>query len=290
MNANMSQSDKLRERLKEDSILPMIGVYDVFSAGLVADYFEGLFCSGYGFSASYYGLPDNGHMTWSDVVAYVLRIRAVLPENYMLVDIDDGFGDENIAVDVVRRLEIAGASAVMMEDQRRPKKCGHLDGKDIIPLQDYIKKLKRIIDCRQSMFVLARTDAVDLNEGIERMKAFVDLGVDAVMVEGLADRKAIDRVCAAAGNTPVAVNLIKGGKTPLVSLTELQDHGAKIAIYSTPCLFTAQKSITKMLRELSQEDGLLSKVTGQASLAENDKALKNNTRNSIYANKITLNS
>ena len=278
-----TKSDSMRQRLKKDKILPLIGVYDVFSATLVSNYFEGVFCSGYGFTASQYGLPDNGHMTWSDLVNYVLRMRIVLPDNPILVDIDDGFGDKNIASDVIRRLEIAGASAVMMEDQKRPKKCGHLGGKEIVELDVFIKKLENIILSRNSMFILARTDATDLNEGIKRIKAFADIGADAVMVEGLKDRDSIDKVCNAVPGTTVAVNLIHGGKTPPITTSQLENHGVKMVIYSTPCLFAAQFAITKILSELKDGDGLLSDDLDQVSLTENNDVLNKNAEN-IYNN------
>ncbi len=260
----------------------MIGVYDVFSATLASQKFEAIFCSGYGFSASYYGLPDNGYIAWTDLVDYVTRIRAIIPNTHILVDIDDGFGDENIAVNIVKRLEIAGASAIMMEDQKRPKKCGHLDGKSIVPLKDYLRKLETILELCSTMFVLARTDATNFNKGIERVKAFVDLGADAVMIEGLTCIDDVKRIHDVAGDTPIAVNLIKGGKTPLTNLSTLQELGASIAIYSTPCLFSAQKSIVNMLNELSKNDGILSKEIKQVSLKKNIDILE---RNVFKANK-----
>jgi 2-methylisocitrate lyase-like PEP mutase family enzyme len=271
----------LKERLKQPEILPLIGVYDVFSAGLVAERFEGLFCSGYGFSASYYGLPDVGHITWSDLVNYVLRIRSIAHDSHILVDVDDGFGDETIAIEVLRKLEMAGASAVMLEDQKRPKKCGHLDGKNVVPMDEHLAKLSKILLHKGDILVLARTDVTDLNKGIERIKRFIDIGADAVMVEGLKCREDIDKVSRAAGETPFAVNLIKGGKTPLVSLSQLKEHGAKIAIYSTPCLFAAQESIKRTINELVDKDGILSGVTHQSNLNENNEVLLNNAFKSI---------
>ena len=278
-NKYFSKSDYIRERLLNGNILPLVGVYDVFSASLTSRYFEGIFCSGYGFTASHYGLPDNGYMTWGDLVDYVLRMRIILPNNHILVDIDDGFGDENLASDVIKRLEITGASAVMIEDQRRPKKCGHLGGKEIVELDEFIKKLDHIILSRSSMFVLARTDATDLNEGIKRVKAFSQTGVDAVMVEGLKDRVSIEKVCNAVPGTTVAVNLIYGGKTPPITLSELKETGVMMAIYSTPNLFVTQSAITKMLNQLKDNDGLLSDDLDQVSLSENNDILNNNADN-----------
>ena len=282
-NKYLTNSDYMRKRLSEDKILPLIGVYDVFSACLTTDYFDGIFCSGYSFAASYFGLPDNGHMTWSDLVSYVLRMRSILPDKHILVDIDDGFGDEQIATDVITKLEIAGASAVMMEDQRRPKKCGHLGGKEIVPLEEFILKLEKVILSRKDMFVLARTDATELNEGIKRIKAFVQTGVDAVMVEGLNDRDSIDKVCNAVPGTTVCVNLIYGGKTPPITMSQLQEHGVKMVLYSTPCLFAAQLAITKILNQLKEDDGLISEKLDQVSLVENNAFL-----NRMLENKLNL--
>ena len=115
-------SAALRQRIDEVDIFPFIGAYDAFSGRLIAQHFDGVFCSGYGLSASQYGLADAGYITSSDVVDYVTRMRSVLDSQHILVDIDDGFGGLDVAINVTRRLEQVGASAIMMEDQSRPVK------------------------------------------------------------------------------------------------------------------------------------------------------------------------
>lgn len=274
--SSLSAPDRLRQRLGTGAILPFIGIYDVFSATLAARRFDGLFCSGYSFAASHYGLPDVGHMTWSDMVGFVGRLRTILPDPHILVDIDDGFGDPEVASDVIRRLEMAGASAVMMEDQKRPKKCGHLDGKQLVPLEEYLLKLRVVLERRTSMVVLARTDAVDPVEALERATAFVETGADAVMIEGIRDLDALEALHARAEGTPIAVNLIFGGKTEPRPLSELQAGGAGIAIYSTPCLFAAQEAVESTLDSLIAADGLLTPEQTRVSLADNDAVLREN--------------
>jgi 2-methylisocitrate lyase-like PEP mutase family enzyme len=120
---------RLKQAMATNKILPFIGVYDVFSATVAARHFDSLFVSGFGFAASNYGLPDIGFITWTDIVAFVQRIRTVLPTHNLLVDIDDGYCDPEVACHVVSVLEAAGASGVVLEDQKRPRRCGHFEGK-----------------------------------------------------------------------------------------------------------------------------------------------------------------
>src|SRR4030042_3215987 len=148
-----------RQRVGLGRILPLPAVYDMFSARIVAKRFEGVFCSGFGFAASAYGLPDVGFVTWRDIVDYATRMRSILPQSHILVDIDDGFGDDVIALNTVYMLERRGISAVMMEDQKRPRRCGHVEGKQILPVDEYLIKLSHVLKTRKSLFVMARTDA-----------------------------------------------------------------------------------------------------------------------------------
>jgi len=163
---------EMRALIGGGKTLPVIGVYDVFSATLAAKDFDAIFISGFGLSASHYGLPDIGFNTWSDLVAFVQRVRTVLPSTCILVDIDDGFADVEVACHVVSLLESAGASGVILEDQARPRRCGHLGGKNLMAAEDYLIKLKRVLQTRRNMFVVARTDATDEEEILRRVKMF----------------------------------------------------------------------------------------------------------------------
>ncbi|MAJ91708.1 MAG: carboxyvinyl-carboxyphosphonate phosphorylmutase [Legionellales bacterium] len=256
----MNHKIDFKKILKKKQFFPLIGVYDVFSALIASRYFEGVFVSGYSFSASSYGLPDVGFVNWRDIVDISNRIRNVLPETPMLVDIDDGFGDETVAVNTIKLLENNSCSAVMLEDQKRPRRCGHFDGKLILPIDEYLVKLNAVLDIRTNIFVLARTDAPDPEEGIERAIAFSEAGADAVMVEAVNSleyiQRLVDRV-----NCPVVVNQLHGGKSPDWSFQELTDAGVSIGIYSTPCLYAAQFGIESYLKDMLESSGLPAKGT-----------------------------
>ncbi|OGR29738.1 MAG: hypothetical protein A2139_00365 [Desulfobacca sp. RBG_16_60_12] len=247
--AGPNAGNEFRRRIQEKRLLPLIGVYDVFSARIAAERFEGVFCSGYSFAASAYGLPDVGYVNWRDIADFATKIRHVLPNTQILVDVDDGFGDEVVASNTVRILESNGLSAVMMEDQKRPRRCGHFEGKTVLPVQEYLIKLSRVIETRSSIFVIARTDAADPSEAIERALTYAEAGADGVMVEAIRDLKAISRLRSYV-TVPIMVNQLHGGKSPNWRIDELEDAGASIVIYSTPCLFAAQYGIERYLDAL----------------------------------------
>ena len=251
MNRNEAQ-----QVLDAGQVLPFIGIYDAFSATVAARYSPGLFVSGFGFAASYYGLPDIGFIAWTDIVAFVQRLRAILPQHHLLVDIDDGYCDTETACHVVSVLESLGAFGVILEDQKRPRKCGHFDGKQLLDLDDYLMKLDRVLQARHNLFVVARTDAADPSEIRKRVEAFARAGADAILVDGLRDLNVIRDLRAAAGR-PFVFNQIGGGKSPPCNLSQLRDLGVSLVIYSTPCLFAAQQAMQSTLAALHAADGFL---------------------------------
>lgn len=247
---------RLRQRVAAGDMLPFIGIYDVFSASLAARHYDALFVSGFGFAASYYGLPDVGFITWTDIAGFVQRLRTVLPRHHLLVDIDDGYCDTEVACHVVSVLEAAGASGVVLEDQKRPRRCGHFDGKQIMELDEYLAKLRAVLAARRDLFVIARTDASDPQDVVRRITAFCEAGADAVLADGL---KSLDTVreLAKLVDRPLGFNQIAGGKSPPCTLREIRAAGARLVIYSTPCLFAAQSSIDAALLALKAADGSL---------------------------------
>lgn len=248
--------NQLHQELAGKDILSFIGVYDVFSASIAAKHFNGIFLSGFGFAASYYGLPDIGFIAWSDMVSYVQRVRTVLPRHLLLVDMDDGYGDSEVACHVARLLEAVGASGIVIEDQKRPRRCGHFNGKHLLEIDEFLHKLTRVLATRKDMFVIARTDSEDLEDIHKRVKVFADAGADAVMVDGIGDLSLV-RELKQHIKPPIVFNQIAGGKSPLFSLRELKDAGISIVIYSTPCLFPAQAAVEKAMISLKENDGLI---------------------------------
>jgi 2-methylisocitrate lyase-like PEP mutase family enzyme len=252
----MSAGSTLRARLSSDPKaslpFPFIGIYDLFSARLAACRFDALFVSGFGFAASTYGLPDVGFVAWSDLLTFVHRLRHAFPHHHLLVDLDDGFGDATVAAHVAHAMEQAGASGIVLEDQRRPRRCGHLHGKEILPLEEYLPKLKAVLGAREHLFVVARTDATDSREILRRVQAFEAEGCDGVLADGLDD---LDLLAAIRSSVrcPVVANVIGGGRTPPCDRATLGRLGLDLLLYSTPCLFAAQRAIEEQLESLTVE-------------------------------------
>ena len=253
-----SPGARMRRELSTGAMVPFIGVYDVFSASLAARHYDALFLSGFSFAASYYGLPDIGFITWTDIINFVQRIRNVLPTPHLLVDIDDGYCDTEVACHVTATLEKVGASGVVLEDQKRPRRCGHFDGKLIMELDEYLAKLKAVLATRRDIYVIARTDASDPAEIEKRVLAFAEAGADAVLVDGVRSLDSLKELSKRV-SVPFCFNQIAGGKSPPCTLSELYDFGARLVIYSTPCLFSAQVAIDKTLTDLKEADGSLAK-------------------------------
>lgn len=227
MTMSQGPGHRLRQALElaadQQQILPFVGIYDLFSASLAADRFEALFLSGFGLAASAFGLPDIGFIGW---------------------------GDLTTTSHVARTLERSGASGVVLEDQARPRRCGHLDGKQLLPLPEYLNKLEAVLADRSSLVVVDRTDASDPKEIVTRVQAFEQAGCDAVLADGLKDLELLAQIRAAVA-CPVFSNVIGGGKVPACSRADLAGHGVQGLIYSTPCLFAAQGAIEQALEDLS---------------------------------------
>ncbi|MFF5016358.1 oxaloacetate decarboxylase [Streptomyces sp. NPDC001165] len=256
----MTYGTKLRERIAGPGTTPLIGVYDMYSASIAANHYDGMFVSGFGFAASYYGLPDIGFIAWPDMVAFVQRLRGAFPHHHLLVDIDDGYVDPEVACHVVEGLERIGASGVILEDQKRPRRCGHADGKQVLPLEEYLEKLDKVLATRQDLVVVARTDATDEQDILHRAERLAATDADVVLVDGVRSIEWIKRIREVVGDKPLLFNQIAGGKSPRLSLTELSDLGVDVAIYSTPCLFAAHEAMDSALGELKAADGRLPQV------------------------------
>ncbi|MFI5617626.1 oxaloacetate decarboxylase [Streptomyces sp. NPDC051567] len=259
----MSYGKTLRDQIAEPGTTPLIGVYDMYSASVAAGHYDGMFVSGFGFAASYYGLPDIGFIAWPDMMAFVQRLRGAFPHHHLLVDIDDGYVDPEVACHVVEGLERMGASGVILEDQKRPRRCGHADGKQVLPLSEYLEKLDMVLATRKDLVVVARTDATEEADILHRAEALAATDADVVLVDGVRSVEWIRRIREVVGTKPLLFNQIAGGKSPRLSLGELTDLGVDVAIYSTPCLFAAHRAMDTALAELRVADGRLPATDGE---------------------------
>ena len=226
-----------KQRLAEDRVLLAPGVYDALSA-LIAEQagFEALYLSGAAIAYTRLGRSDIGLTTFSEVADSLARIteRVALP---VIVDADTGFGNALNVQRTVRGFERAGAAMVQLEDQTFPKRCGHLDGKAVIPTAEMCGKLKAALDARHSpdTLVLARTDALavdGLDAALDRAEAYLACGVDALFIEALRTPAQMQAACARfAHRLPLLANMVEGGQTPLRSAAALGAQGFRIAIF-----------------------------------------------------------
>ena len=226
-----------KHRLAQPSLLLAPGIYDALSA-LIAEQagFEALYLSGASIAYTRLGRSDVGLTTYSEVQDTLARIteRVRLP---VIVDGDTGFGNALNVQRTVRGLEQAGAAMVQLEDQTFPKRCGHLDGKAIVPVREMCGKLRAALDARHDTgtLILARTDALAV-EGIEaafeRAEAYLACGIDALFIEALRSPQQMDAACSRfAARVPLLANMVEGGKTPVQAADELQQRGFRIAIF-----------------------------------------------------------
>lgn len=227
----------LKGRLQQPGIVLAPGVYDALSA-LIAEQagFEALYLSGASIAYTRLGRSDVGLTTFTEVADTLARIteRVNLP---VIVDADTGFGNALNVMRTVKGFERAGAAMIQIEDQTFPKRCGHLDGKSVVPVPEMVGKLKAALDARTTSktLILARTDAVaveGLERALERAEAYLACGVDALFIEALRTPEQMDAACQRFGQrAPLLANMVEGGKTPIQSAVELQARGFKLAIF-----------------------------------------------------------
>ena len=239
-------ADRLRALADADAPLVLPGVYDGLSARLaVAAGFDALVVGGYSVSASRLGMPDFGFLTQTEISDAARDIVAAVPGIPVVVDADTGYGNALSAARTARLLHRAGAAGMILEDQEWPKRCGHMDGKRIVPAADWLAKIRAVTDLRDEgidLFLIARTDArgIDgLDEALARGAAAADAGADAVFVEAPLARDELVRIGAhLAGHRPLA-NMVEGGRTPLLGRDELGQMGFRIILWGITGILAA---------------------------------------------------
>jgi 2-methylisocitrate lyase-like PEP mutase family enzyme len=261
-NNQVPAAARLRQHLNSGDMLVAPGVYDGITARLAEQAkFTALYMTGAGTAASY-GLPDYGLLTMTEMVANAARIVActTLP---VIADADTGFGNELNVTRAVRAYEQAGVAGIHIEDQVSPKRCGHLDGKELVPAAEFVAKIRAALAARRSpdFVIIARTDANSvsgLGDAIARANAALAAGADLAFVEAPRD---LDEIAAIPRrvNGPCLFNIVRGGKTPDISLHDVREMGYRLAIL--PSLLLAS-----VMRVCEQELAALA-ATGMPPLA-----------------------
>ncbi|MFC4521102.1 isocitrate lyase/PEP mutase family protein [Cupriavidus pinatubonensis] len=227
----------LKQRLQQPGIVTAPGVYDAFSALLVEQAgFQAAYLSGASLAYTRFGRPDIGLLSLDHVASVTrnIRERVALP---LIVDADTGFGNALNVLQTVRVLERAGASAIQLEDQAMPKRCGHLDGKSVIPAAEMAGKIRAACDARRdaNTLIIARTDAVaveGMEAALERAERYAEAGADLLFVEALRSREDMSAAIARLGTrAPLLANMVEGGKTPVLPAPELEEIGFRVVTF-----------------------------------------------------------
>jgi 2-methylisocitrate lyase-like PEP mutase family enzyme len=252
----MTGADRIRELLREDRPLVLGGVYDGLSTRLAERAgFEVLFIGGFSVAATMLGEPDFGYLTQTEMCEAARRVCR-LTTRPVLVDADTGHGN---ALNVIRTVELfhaAGAAGLFLEDQVWPKRCGHMRGKEVVERQEWLGKLRAVLEARpeRDLFLVARTDArgaLGLDEAIARGQAARDLGADAVFIEAPESVAELERIAAAIPGPKVA-NMIEGGRTPLLTPDELHQLGFDLIVTPLAGLLASAKALAEVYAELRQ--------------------------------------
>ena len=255
-------------KLLQDKSKPLVmpGVYDAIGAKIVEKVgFEAMFQTGYGTSATLFGMPDYGFIGSTETVDNARRICHAV-STPVIVDADTGYGNALSVWKLVQELEEVGVSGIFLEDQRWPKRCGHMQGKEVIQKDEYAEKLQAALDARSNkdFIIVARTDAraiEGLDNAIERGLYYKKIGADAIFIEAPKTIKEM-KIIGESINAPLVANMIEGGATPIISKSKLHKMGFKIVLYPLSVLFSNTYSTLKLLQEL-KKSGTTRKLSKQ---------------------------
>ncbi len=253
------KADKLKNLLDQKGIVVMPGCYDALSAKLIErEELNAGFMSGFAVSSTKLGMPDTGLISFSEMAEQVRNICNVtsIP---IIFDGDTGYGNAVNVYRTVRGFADAGAAAIMIEDQKWPKKCGHTKGKDVVEVDEANSRIKAAVDAskmnNKDILVMARTDAIatrGLDDAIKRMQKFSELGADILFVEAIKSKEDMKRVIKEVPGHHM-INLIEDGETPLLEINELEDLGFKIAVFPLTLMSASVKTMQESLQNMKNK-------------------------------------
>ena len=234
------------------------GCYDALGARLVEEAgFPAAYMTGFGSAASRLGRPDVGLMTLPEMVDNARRIAQAV-DIPVIADADTGYGNSINVIRTVHEYESAGVTAIHLEDQVMPKKCGHMDGKEVVPVGEMAAKVAAAVAARRSpeFLIIARTDAravEGLDAALQRARVYHEAGADALFVEAPQSEAEIEAVARAFPDVPLLFNYAEGGKTPAVTHSFLRDLGFRLVIFPLTILLAATEAIRSSLRRIKAD-------------------------------------
>ncbi|HZA54696.1 MAG TPA: isocitrate lyase/PEP mutase family protein [Candidatus Udaeobacter sp.] len=257
----MDKSQIIRTALSEKGQLIMPGIYDALSAKIASRAgFEVIFITGYSLSATLLGEPDFGLLTQTEVVNATQRICSVV-DTPVIVDADTGYGNAINVIRTVQDLLRAGAAGMFLEDQIWPKRCGHMKGKQVIPLDEQLKKLRAAVEAKgtHDFYIVARTDArqaLGLEEAIKRGIAFKKAGADAVFIEAPESKEEMKEISRQVPG-PLVANMLERGVTPIMGPQELRDLGFTLIVWPLAPIYAVAQSLKDVYSTLRREGSTL---------------------------------
>ncbi|GLY40157.1 carboxyvinyl-carboxyphosphonate phosphorylmutase [Amycolatopsis sp. NBRC 101858] len=249
---------RLRELLAGEDLVVAPGAYDALSARLVeAAGFPAVYMTGFGTTASLLGRPDVGLLTMTEMVQAAGRIRSVV-EVPVIADADTGYGNALNVIRTVREYEAAGVAAIHLEDQVAPKRCGHLEGKRVVPAATMVDRVRAAVAARSDpdFVLIARTDAravEGLDAAIDRARRYRDAGADVLFVEALQSEAEIERVAGTFRDVPLLFNWAEGGKTPPLGRERLRELGFRLVICPISTLLAATEAMRSVLARIARD-------------------------------------
>lgn len=268
----------LKRKLNERRALLVPGAANALAARIIADLgFEAVYVTGAGVTNTFLGIPDLGFISLPEIAAHTSAIRDSV-ELPLIVDADTGFGNSLNVQHTVRVLERAGANAIQLEDQVMPKRCGHFAGKDMVSTEEMVSKIKAAVDARksQNFLIVARTDARardGFDAAIERGQKFTDAGADVIFVEAPETVDEIRKIPQRL-TPPQVINMVIGGKTPVVDLSDLKAMKFGMVLYANAALQGAITGMQAALRELKEAGRLDEKSKSTAGFGERQRLVQ----------------
>jgi methylisocitrate lyase len=268
-------TSRLRHLICAKPLLVMPGVYDALSARLAGEAgFEAIVLGGYPATASLLGLPDISFLTLTEMANHVKNITSAV-DLPIMVDGDTGHGSLPNVVRTVRELEKAGAAGIFIEDQVFPKRCGHMEGKEVIPAGEMVAKIKTALNARRDpdLVIMARTDAravTGLDDAIDRANRYREAGADIIFVEAPRDIEEMRRINREV-HAPTLANMVEGGKSPLIGAAELAEIGYDAVVFPVTALYAAVRAVRevfKVLKETGGTNGCLDKIVQFSEFSE----------------------
>lgn len=271
----MTTKQQLRALVQARRGVLVPGVFNALSARVVADMgYEALYVTGAGVTNMWLGLPDQAFIGLRDIADHTARIRDAV-ELPLIVDADTGFGNALNTYHTVRTLERAGADCIQLEDQVSPKRCGHFNGKDVIAADDMLGKIRAACDARRDadLMIMARTDAAAVHgfeAAIERAQRFAEAGADILFVEAVTTQAEV-RALPQRLDAPQLINMVIGGKTPIMTSDELSQLGYGLVLYANAALQGAVTGMQRVLHQLRTSHRVDEDPSVVASFAERQR-------------------